>query len=58
MTWKQLKVLILIVPNAPIITGTIFVVTFHIIIIIIIIIMVYGLGKRENKELQDKNGNK
>ena len=55
MTWKQLKVLILIVPNAPIITGTIFVVTFH---IIIIIIMVYGLGKRENKELQDKNGNK
>jgi len=57
MAWEQLKVLILIVPNAPIITGIIFVLTFHI-IIIITIIMVCGLGKRENKELQDKNGNK
>ena len=29
MTWEQLKVLILNVPNAPVITGTNFVLTFH-----------------------------
>jgi hypothetical protein len=57
MAWEHLKVIILIVPNAPVITGKIFVPTFHI-IIIIIIIMVFGSGKRKNKELQDKNGNK
>jgi hypothetical protein len=57
VTWEQLKVLILIVPNAPVITGIIIVLTFHI-TIIIIIITVHGSGKRENKELQDKNGNK
>jgi len=54
VTCEQLKVLILIVPNAPVVIGIIFVLTFH----IIIIIMVFGSGKRENKELQDKNGNK
>jgi len=54
MAWEQIKVLILIVPNAPIISDIISVLAFH----INIIIMVYGLGKRENKELQDKNGNK